>query len=102
MEKIGLVTVVLKNHNCSFIELQKTALSDVKYSSLHKMSLVCPVNLLMHVRYSIWHNGMLWVSCWSNRATSEYVSNFRMIIFIPFLFKALSIRALCFFELFQS
>lgn len=66
------------------------------------MLLVCLVSLLMHVRYSIWHEGKLWVSCWSNRASSEYASNFRMIIFIPFLFKALSIKALCFFELFQS
>lgn len=66
------------------------------------MLLVCLVSLLMHVHHSIWQEGKLWVSCWSNRAISEYAGNFRMIGFIPFLFKALSVRASCFFKLFQS
>lgn len=37
--------------------------------------------------FGIW--GKLWVSCWNNRATNEYASNFRIIWFILFLFKAL-------------
>lgn len=102
MEETGQVRVGWENHNWSFIELQKTALRDVKFSSQQKMLLVCLVSLLMHVHHSIWHEGKLWVSCWSNRAISEYAGNFRMNFFIPFLFKALSVRASCFFELFQS